>query len=108
MVVVAIATCLAAYLLGRSIAGPIAGLTAAALLTVAPPFPLYAHRVLADMPPLGVCLLASGSPGRQRAPLAAAPAAGAGAAFALALALKPNAILALPSFLLLLLWERSA
>ena len=39
MVVVAIATCLAAYLLGRSLAGPVAGLTAAALLTVAPPVP---------------------------------------------------------------------
>ena len=54
MVVVAIATCFAAYLLGRALAGPIGGLTASALLTIAPPFPLYAHRVLADVPPLAV------------------------------------------------------
>ena len=58
MVVVAIATCLAAYLLARALAGPMAGLLTSALLTVAPPFPLYAHRVLADIPPLGATLLA--------------------------------------------------
>ena len=58
MVVLAVLTCLAAYLLGRAIAGPVAGLTAAALLTVAPPFPLFAHRVLADLPPLGIALVA--------------------------------------------------
>ena len=46
MVVVAIATCVAAYGLGRTIAGPWAGLTASAMLTVAPPFPLYAHLSL--------------------------------------------------------------
>ena len=50
MVVVAIATCFAAYLLGRAIAGPVAGLAASALLTIAPPFPLFAHQVLADVP----------------------------------------------------------
>jgi hypothetical protein len=108
MVVVAIVTCLAAYLLGRSLAGPVAGLAAAALLTVAPPFPLYAHRVLADIPPLAVCLLAlwlAWEANERRSPTAAASA---GAVFALALALKPTAALALPSFLILLLWERSA
>jgi hypothetical protein len=108
MVVVAIATCLAAYLLGRSLAGSVAGLTAAALLTVAPPFPLYAHRVLADVPPLAVCLLAlwlAWEATERRSPAAAA---GAGAVFALALALKPTAALALPPFLILLLWEPSA
>ena len=57
MVVVAIVTCLAAYLLGpEPCRAPIAGfLAAAALLTVAPPFPLFAHRVLADTPPLAMC-----------------------------------------------------
>jgi hypothetical protein len=105
MVAVAILTCLAAYLLGRAIAGTAAGLTASALLTVAPPFPLFAHRVLADLPPLGLALasfwLAVESRKRRSAVLAAA----AGAVFALAVTVKPNAVLALPPFLLLLLWE---
>ena len=107
MVVVAIAICLAAYLLGRAIAGPIAGLAAAALLTVAPPFPLYAHRVLADLPPLGVCLLALWLAWEARERRLPSAAVGAGALIALALALKPTAALVLPSFLVLLLWERS-
>lgn len=107
MVVVAIATCLAAYLLGRSIAGPVAGLTASALLTIAPPFPLYAHRVLADIPPLGVglCSLWLVWEGRKRG--LAFLTSIAGAAVALALTLKPTAVLVLPPFLFLLLWGRS-
>jgi 4-amino-4-deoxy-L-arabinose transferase-like glycosyltransferase len=104
MVVVAILTCLAAYLLGRALAGPVAGLAASALQTVAPPFPLFAHRVLADLPPLGLALasfwLAVASRGRP-----AVVAGAAGTALALAVTVKPNAVLALPSFLLLLLWE---
>lgn len=107
MVVVAIITCLAAYLLGRSLAGPVAGLTAAALLTVAPPFPLYAHKVLADIPPLAMCLLAlwlAWEASKRRSSTAAVVA---GAVLALALALKPTAVLVLPSFVVVLLWERS-
>ncbi len=107
MVVVAIATCLAAYLLARTLAGPVAGLAAAALLTVAPPFPLFAHRVLADIPPLGASLLAFWLAWEARARRSAGVAAAAGATLAAALALKPTAALALPAFLLLLLWERS-
>ena len=107
MVVVAVLTCLAAYALGRALAGPLAGLGAAALLTVAPPFPLFAHRVLADLPPLGLALaafwLAVGARVRRSVGLAAA----AGAVLALAATVKPNAVLAVPPFLLLLLWERS-
>lgn len=107
MVVVAIATCFAAYLLGRSLAGPAAGLSASALLTIAPPFPLYAHRVLADIPPLAAALVAFwlAVEGRRRRS-AALPFLG-GAALALALALKPTAVLAVPVFVLLLAWERS-
>lgn len=107
MVAVAIATCLAAYLVGRAIAGPLSGLAAAALLTVAPPFPLFAHRVLADIPPLGLALgslwLAWEARGRRSVALAAA----AGAVLALAVCVKPNAVLAVPSVLVLLLWDRS-
>jgi hypothetical protein len=107
MVVVAILICVAAYLLGRAIAGPVAGLAAAALLTVAPPFPLFAHRVLADLPPLGFALLAcwlAWEGQQRRSPWTAAAA---GALLALAVATKPNALLATVPFLLLLLSERS-
>ena len=107
MVVVAIATCFAAYLLGRAIGGPVAGLTASALLTVAPPFPLYAHRVLADVPPLGMALLSFWLAIEARRRRSAALAFLGGGAVALALALKPTAVLAVPTFLILLCWERS-
>ncbi len=107
MVVLAVLTCLAAYLLGRAIAGPVAGLTAAALLTVAPPFPLFAHRVLADLPPLGISLLAFWLAWEAKERRSLGIAAAGGAALALAVAVKPNAVLAVVPFLLLLLWERS-
>ena len=107
MVVVAIATCFAAYLLGRAIGGPAAGLCASALLTVAPPFPLYAHRVLADVPPLGMALLAFWLAIEARRRRSATLALLGGAAVALALVLKPTAVLAVPTFLILLCWERS-
>ena len=58
MTALAVLTCLAAYALGRRLAGPVAGLTTGALLAVAPPFPLEAHRVLADIPALGLALAA--------------------------------------------------
>jgi 4-amino-4-deoxy-L-arabinose transferase-like glycosyltransferase len=107
MVVVAIATCFAAYLLGRAIGGPVAGLTASALLTVAPPFPLYAHRVLADVPPLGMALLSFWLAIEARRRRSVTLALLGGAAVAFALVLKPTAVLALPTFLILLCWERS-
>ena len=87
MVVVAIATCFAAYLLGRSIGGPLAGLSASALLTIAPPFPLYAHRVLADIPPLAMSLVAFWLAIEARRRRSTALAFLGGAAVALALAL---------------------
>lgn len=107
MVVVAVATCFAAYLVARSVAGPIAGLTASALLTVAPPFPLYAFRVLADIPPLAACLVALWLAWEASTRRSSGLAFASGAAFAGALALKPTAALALPPLLILLLWHRS-
>jgi 4-amino-4-deoxy-L-arabinose transferase-like glycosyltransferase len=107
MVVVAILTCLAAYLVGRSIGGPIAGLTASALLTVAPPFPLYAHRVLADVPPLGLALVSFWLAIEARRRRSAVLAFLGGGAVAVSLAVKPTAVLAIPTFLVLLCWERS-
>lgn len=107
MVAVAIATCLAAYLVGRAVGGPAAGLAASALLTIAPPFPLYAHRVLADVPPLGIALVSFWLAIEARRRRSAALAFLGGAAVAVSLALKPTAVLAVPIFLVLLLWERS-
>ena len=97
----------AAYLLGRAIGGPAAGLCASALLTVAPPFPLYAHRVLADVPPLGMALLAFWLAIEARRRRSATLALLGGAVVAFALVLKPTAVLAVPTFLILLCWERS-
>jgi 4-amino-4-deoxy-L-arabinose transferase-like glycosyltransferase len=107
MVAVAIGTCLAAYLLGRAVAGPLSGLAASALLTIAPPFPLFAHRVLADIPPLGLALLSFWLAWEARERRSAALAAASGAAFVLAVSVKPNALLAAPVLLVLLLSERS-
>jgi 4-amino-4-deoxy-L-arabinose transferase-like glycosyltransferase len=107
MVVVAIATCLAAYLVGRAIAGPLSGLAAAALLTIAPPYPLFAHRVLADIPPLGLALGSLWLAWEARERRSVALATMAGAVLALAVCVKPNALLAAPNVLVLLLWDRS-
>jgi 4-amino-4-deoxy-L-arabinose transferase-like glycosyltransferase len=107
MVVIAVATCFAAYVLGRAIAGPLSGLAASAMLTIAPPFPLFAHRVLADIPPLGLALLSFWLAWEARERRSVALAAAAGAALVLAVSVKPNAVLAAPAFLALLLWERS-
>jgi 4-amino-4-deoxy-L-arabinose transferase-like glycosyltransferase len=108
MVGVAVATCLAAYLLGRAMAGPLAGLGASGLLTIAPSFTLIAHQVLADVPPLTLSLFAFWLAWEaQKRPRVGSIAAAAGATMALAVAVKPNAALALPTFLLLLLWRSS-
>jgi 4-amino-4-deoxy-L-arabinose transferase-like glycosyltransferase len=108
MVVVAVLTCLAAYLLARSLAGPAAGLIAAALLTVAPGFTLIAHQVLADVPALTLSMLACWVAWEaQRRDRVAAVAGIAGGLAALAVAGKPSAVLALPTFFLLLLWRSS-
>ncbi len=105
MVAVAIVTCLAAYLLARALAGPVAGLAASALLTIAPPFPLFAHRVLADIPPLGLALVSFWLAWQAQLRRSMALATVAGAVLVLAVATKPNAALALPPFLVLLLWD---
>ena len=106
MVAIAVGTCFAAYLLGRTIAGPLAGIIASALLMIAPPFPLYAHRVLADVPPLWLALIAIWLAWEAQMRRSVAIAACAGAVLTAAVCTKPNAILALPTFLVLLLWNR--
>ena len=64
--------------------------------------------MLADVPPLGLSLLAFWlAYEAQKRPNVLAVAAAGGAALALAVAVKPNAALALPTFLLLLLWRNA-
>jgi 4-amino-4-deoxy-L-arabinose transferase-like glycosyltransferase len=48
----------AAYLAGRALAGPWAGVAAAAVLAVAPPYPTYSVQVSADLPGTVLALLA--------------------------------------------------
>lgn len=67
-----------AWAVARSIAGPLAGVLAAALIVISPPIPLYAARILADLPSLWFSLAALGlaAVARRRALVAAASAAG--------------------------------
>lgn len=93
----------AAWYLVRSIAGPIGGVLAAALLTISPPIPLFAARVLSDLPSfwIGLCALALGALASRRGSNAAAVAAGAIAA--VAVATKVSAIVAIPILVVVLL-----
>lgn len=87
----------AAWACGRAIAGPAAGLAAAALLAIAPPFPALAASVESDPPStvlaLGAVALALWAyRGRTRPALAFA----AGLVLALALSVKLFAVVAVP------------
>lgn len=94
---------LAAYATGRLLAGPLAGLAAAAVLAVAPPFPIESTRVAADVPSVVLALgavvvtaLAARSGSLALSALAGAAAAAAVSVKLLALtALVPVAALAL-------------
>ena len=93
---VALAGLAAAYVAGRAVAGRGAGLAAAAVVAVAPPFPVEAARISSDVPAIALSLVSialaaygfrSGAP-RWLAPLA-------GAAFVLAVSVKIYALTAL-------------
>jgi hypothetical protein len=58
ILVLALGGCLAAFLLGRSIGGPVAGLGAALLLGTAPPYPTFSSRISADLPAYVLALFA--------------------------------------------------
>jgi 4-amino-4-deoxy-L-arabinose transferase-like glycosyltransferase len=93
ILILALAGCLAAFLLGRAVGGPVAGLGAALLLGVAPPYPTFASRISADLPAyaLGllalVCVLHAGER-KRRLPLIAL----AGVLFAAAVSVKLSAL----------------
>lgn len=93
IVMTALLGCVAAYLLGRALAGPVAGVAAAALLAVSTPFWQFAFRISADLPGLVIGLFAvflfvyATRRGRQGVTAAAA----AGGLFAAALSVKVSA-----------------
>ncbi len=94
IVVTALAGCVAAYLLGRALAGPAAGLVSAALLAVATPYWQFSFRISADLPGLVVGLfsvyLFVRATKRGREGVTAAVVAGG--LFAAALSVKVSAI----------------
>lgn len=95
----------AVWLVVRTVAGPVAGVMAAALVTISPPIPLFAARVLADLPSLwfGVGALALGALAARRRRHYEALAAGAGVLAAFAVATKVSAAITLPVLVAILL-----
>ena len=92
-----------AWFVVRFIAGPVAGVLAAALLLISPPIPLFAARILADLPSLWATLaaLGLGALAGRRGSRIAALLAGAVAIFAMAT--KVAAVIALPLLAVVLL-----
>ena len=92
------------YLLARSLSGRLGGLLAVALVGVAPPVPLFAVRVLADLPSLGVMFLGLGvgslAPVDRRWRTATAFAAGG--LLAVAMFVKPTAAVGIVPLAILL------
>lgn len=91
----------ASFVLGRALAGRAAGLVAAALLTIAPPFPLYGFRVFADTPSLALATVGVALAG-------AGAVEAAGAVLAAAVLVKLSAVTAVPAALALCLAARVA
>jgi hypothetical protein len=85
--------CVAAWVLGRRVGGPLGGAIAAGTLAIAPPWPAMATRLEAEVPStsLAVCALALAEP----FPLAA------GATFAFAVSIKLYAVSAIVPLLLI-------
>jgi hypothetical protein len=89
----------ASFALGRALAGRAAGLAAAVVLTIAPPFPLYGSRIFADTPSLAIATM-----GIALAGLGVAEAAGA--VLAAAVLVKLSAVTAVPAAVALCLAAR--
>jgi 4-amino-4-deoxy-L-arabinose transferase-like glycosyltransferase len=105
---VALVGCLGAYVLGRSLAGPPAGLVASGLLAITPPFASEASRVTADVPSvsLAVAALALAAVGFERRSGLWLPAA-AGALLGIAVSVKLLALTAIVPFAALAVHRRS-
>lgn len=96
IVALALLGCIAAYLVGRLVAGRAAGLGAAAVLAVAHPYPAFAGRISADLPALVVGLFALAAflaaCKSKRAWRADALAAAAGALLAVSVLVKLSSV----------------
>jgi 4-amino-4-deoxy-L-arabinose transferase-like glycosyltransferase len=105
---VAVVACLSVYFLGRAVGGRWAGLGAAGLLAIAPPFPSEAPLVAADVPSVALALasLALAAYGFRRRGIVL-PAA-AGAVFALAVSVKFLAVPAVVPLAALAIWGRAS
>ena len=91
----------ASFVIGRALVGTRAGLIAATMLAIAPPFPLYGSRIFADTPSLALAVAAIA--------LAAVGAAeGAAVVLVAAVFVKLSAVTAAPVVVALLLLERVA
>ena len=105
MLVIALVGVVAAYLVGRRLAGLAGGVAAGALVVAAPPYAAQAPRVAADTPSiaLSLCALAVAAYGLRRERLVAAAVCGGLAAAAVA-----TKLLALPVVvpLAVLAWQR--
>jgi 4-amino-4-deoxy-L-arabinose transferase-like glycosyltransferase len=95
VLLLAVAGCLSAYLIGRSIGGPFAGLAGAGLLAVSPSFTGFAPKISADLPSLALAFasLALFLPVCERRPRAGLLAAGSGALAAASFSVKLSAVL---------------
>ena len=108
MLVIALLGLVAAWAIARALAGPAAGLGAAALLAVAPPYPTLAATVESDPPAtvLALIAIAVGVHAYRRTRTRPELAAAAGALFALALSVKLFAVAAAPPIAALALRRR--
>jgi 4-amino-4-deoxy-L-arabinose transferase-like glycosyltransferase len=91
----------ASFLLGRALVGRTAGVIAAAMLTIAAPFPLYGWRIFADTPSLALATVGLALAG-------AGAVEAAGAVLAAAVLVKLSAVTAVPAALALALLMRVA
>ena len=94
----------AVWLVVRTVAGPVAGVLAAALVTISPPLPLFAARILSDLPSLwlGVGALALGALATRRRSRAELFAAASGALAVVAVATKVSAAIIVPVLVVIL------
>lgn len=89
----------ASFLLGRALVGRAAGVIAAAMLTIAPPFPLYGWRIFADSPSLAIATVGLALAG-------AGAVEASGAVLAAAILVKLSAVTVVPAALVLCLVAR--
>ena len=101
IIVCAMAASAALYTLGRRLFGTLAGLTAAGMLVIAPPLPIYGARVVGDVPAAALAMIALAFVAARKPTLA-------GGAFGAAILVKFTAFTVAPAVVaMLFVQERS-